>query len=94
VNAPRQSRLAWYARRLGRMSAGELAWRCRDAILQTAWSARQAKTEPPETGEPARPGQRQFTARLPARTASLVPEVARSAVLTAARRHQDGHDRA
>jgi Heparinase II/III-like protein/Heparinase II/III N-terminus len=90
VNAPRQSRLAWYARRLGRMSAAEIAWRCRDSMLQAAWSARQDTTESPEAGEPARPewraGQRQFTARLPARTAALVPEVARSAVLTAARR--------
>jgi Heparinase II/III-like protein/Heparinase II/III N-terminus len=86
VNAPLQSRLAWYARRLGRMSAGEVAWRCRDAILQTAWSARQATTEPPEAREPALRGQRQFTTRLPAHTASLVPEAARSALLTAARR--------
>jgi Heparinase II/III-like protein/Heparinase II/III N-terminus len=81
-----QSRLAWYARRLGRMSAGELAWRCRDKIVQAAWSTRQVRTERPEADESARPGQRQFTARLPAGTASLVPEAARSAVLAAARR--------
>jgi hypothetical protein len=68
------------------MSAGELAWRCRDTIVQAAWSARQVKAERPEAGESAPPGQRQFTARLPARTASLVPEAARSAVLAAAQR--------
>jgi len=68
------------------MSAGELAWRCRDKIVQAAWSTRQVTTERPEADESARPGQRQFTARLPAGTASLVPEAARSAVLAAARR--------
>ncbi len=61
MNALQQSRLAWYARRLGRMSAGELAWRCRDKIVQAAWSTRQVTTERPEADESARPGQRQFT---------------------------------
>jgi len=86
VNATRQSRLAWYARRLARMSAAELAWRARDVIVQTAWSTRQAQAELPAADESASRAQRQFATRIPARVASLVPPAARAAVLAAARR--------
>jgi Heparinase II/III-like protein/Heparinase II/III N-terminus len=86
VNATRQSRLAWYARRLASMSAAELAWRARDVIVQTAWSTRHAKAELPAADQSAWRDQRQFAARVPARAASLVPPAASAAVLAAARR--------
>ena len=35
------SRLGWYARRLGRMSPAEIAWRAREQALRRAWRSRQ-----------------------------------------------------
>ncbi|MGN6679634.1 MAG: alginate lyase family protein [Streptosporangiaceae bacterium] len=84
MNAPRQSRLAWYARRLGRMSPAEVTWRLRDKALQAAWLMKHVKPNRTEVGRSAAGDVPPFTARLPECTGSRVPEAARSAVLAAA----------
>ena len=45
MNAPQESRLGWYARRLARMSPPEVGWRVRDKALQAAWARRQVHRE-------------------------------------------------
>lgn len=83
MNAPRESRLGWYARRFARMSPAEVLWRARDKALQAAWSGRQVnRGQIADGSEP--PGDRRFATVLPACTAVLVPEPARAAVLSAA----------
>ena len=79
------SRLGWYARRLGRMSAGEVAWRVRDKVVQTAWSMRQVRRED-SVRPPTVAGPPQFMAVLPEGAAARVPEAARAAVLATADR--------
>jgi hypothetical protein len=72
------------------MSPAEVAWRARDQAVAALWSRRQVGREqaavfaPAPPAPPVRPGQRRFTAVLPARAAASVPEEARKAVLTAA----------
>ena len=84
MSAPRQWRLAWYVRRLGRMSPAEVAWRVRDKILQVAWLLRQVKPNRSEARRSAACDVPPFAGRLPDCTGSRVPETARSAVLAAA----------
>jgi len=84
-----ESRLGWYARRLGRMSPTELAWRARDQVVQAAWSRRQVSRDQladaaAANGQP--PRDRRFTSVLPADAAALVPPEARAAVVQAADR--------
>ena len=84
------SRLAWYARRLSRMSPAEIAWRVREQALRRAWARRQVRSQevpalPPLTAVlPV--AERRFTTLLPVGTASVVPADAQAAVLTEADR--------
>lgn len=83
MSVPGSSQLGWYARRLGRMSPAEMAWRARDQVVRAAWSRRQVK--PGDlAGIALRPGERRFTSVLPAGAAEQVPESARKAVTEAA----------
>jgi hypothetical protein len=90
VSAIATSKLGWYARRLGRMSPAEIAWRAREQALRRAWARRQVRQRqmgalPPLTAVlPA--AERQFAARLPAGCASLVPDDAKAAILADADR--------
>jgi hypothetical protein len=90
VKGLQASRLDWYARRLGRMSGAEIAWRFREQAVRLAWARRQVRRRdvralPSLTA--VRPvTERRFTSPLPAGTASLVPDDARAAVLTDAER--------
>jgi len=85
----RLSRISWYARRLGRMSVGEMGWRARDQVVKAAWSRRQVT--PTEVARlPAAPDAPAFTALLPAGTAEHVPDEARKAVIAAANRLMAG----
>ena len=86
MTAPQASRLGWYARRIARMSPAEVVWRARDQAVAAWWSRRQVSREQTAVFAPTRPGQRRFTAVLPARTAACVPEEAKKAVLAAADR--------
>jgi hypothetical protein len=80
------SKLGWYARRLGRMSPAEVAWRIREQAMRRAWARRQVRQEQ-VAGLPALgPAERQFTSRLPSDAASLVPAAARDAIIAAAAR--------
>jgi len=80
----RTSRLGWYARRVARMSPAELAWRARDQAVQLAWTRRQVSRGQLPATDALPPGERRFTAALPAGTAAAVPPEARAAVLAAA----------
>jgi hypothetical protein len=65
------------------MSPVEMGWRARDKAVQAAWARRQVLTA--GLGRlPAPPGERRFTAVLPAGTAARVPDEARKAVIAAA----------
>ena len=84
------SRLAWYARRLGRMSPAEIAWRAREQALRRAWRSRQVLPGQtaallPLTAAEALP-RRRFTAVLPPELAARVPETARAAIIADADR--------
>ncbi|HJZ08703.1 MAG TPA: hypothetical protein VJ283_11525, partial [Trebonia sp.] len=84
------SRLAWYARRLGRMSPAEIAWRAREQALRRAWRSRQVRPGQtaallPLTAAEALP-RRRFTAVLPPELAARVPEAARAAIVADADR--------
>jgi hypothetical protein len=83
------SRVSWYVRRLGRMSAGEVAWRLREQALRRAWAPRQVLPgripDGPVRG--ALPSSaRRFAAVLPPDAASLVPEAALEAIVADAER--------
>jgi hypothetical protein len=90
VSVPALSRIGWYARRLGRMSAAEIGWRVREQALRRAWANRQVRPGqlpalPPLTA--VRPAEeRRFPSPLPAEAASRVPEGVRTALVTAADR--------
>jgi Heparinase II/III N-terminus len=84
VNAQHASRLGWYARRVSRMSPAEVVWRARDRTLAAAWSGRQVRREQIAAEVSAPPGERRFTAVLPAHIDQLVPPEAKTAVLAAA----------
>src|SRR5689334_21291897 len=84
------SRLGWYARRLGRMSPAEVAWRAREQALRRAWRSRQVLPDqlaalPSLTAVEALP-RRRFTAVLPPELAARVPETARAAIVADAER--------
>jgi Heparinase II/III-like protein/Heparinase II/III N-terminus len=83
-------RVGWYVRRLGRMSPAEIAWRIHEQAVRRAWKRRQVRPGDLELLRPlaaARPAdERRFTALLPARTADLVPELARAAIIADADR--------
>jgi Heparinase II/III-like protein/Heparinase II/III N-terminus len=78
------SRLGWYINRAARMSPAEVAWRARDQALHAAWGRRQVTREQLAAAVSAPVGDHRFTAVLPPRTAKLVPQEAKAAVLAAA----------
>jgi Heparinase II/III-like protein/Heparinase II/III N-terminus len=88
------SKLSWYARRLGRMSAAEVAWRVREQVVRRAWTPRQVR--PGDLGSipplaAARPSrERRFTSVLPPSAATLVPDRAVSAIISDADRMLKG----
>lgn len=90
MSAAGTSKFGWYARRLGRMSPAEIAWRVREQALRRAWARRQVRPQqvgslPPLTA--VRPAaERQFTSRLPVGSASLVPDDAKAAIVVDASR--------
>ena len=45
MSAAATSKLGWYARRLGRMSPAEIAWRVREQALRRAWARRQVRPQ-------------------------------------------------
>jgi hypothetical protein len=73
------SKLSWYASRAARMTPREVTWRARDQLVQAAWIGRRAHEFPLPP-----PGERRFTAVLPAGCADRVPAAAREAVIVAA----------
>ncbi len=84
------SRLGWYARRLGRMSPAEVAWRAREQALRRAWRSRQVLPDqmaalPSLTAAEALT-RRRFTSVLPPELAARVPETARAAIVADAER--------
>lgn len=84
-------KLSWYARRLGRMSPGEVAWRVREQAIRRAWAGRQVRPDQVSGLPPVPPeGARQFTSLLPPGTADLVPKAARDAILADTGRLLDG----
>jgi len=80
------SKLGWYARRLGRMSPAEIAWRAREQAVRRAWSRRQVRQVELASLTPLPPRERRFTAILPVGTASGVPEQAKAALIADADR--------
>ncbi len=84
--------LGWYARRVARMSPGEMAWRARDQAVEAAWSRRQVRQADMAkiSARSAPPGDRRFTCVLPPGTAALVPDEARKALIEAADRLMQG----
>lgn len=80
------SRIAWYARRLGRMSPAETAWRARDQALQLLWTRRQVRPGQIPCGFSGLPvlEDRRFVSVLPPGSAGLVPASARAAIVAAA----------
>jgi Heparinase II/III-like protein/Heparinase II/III N-terminus len=88
------SKLSWYARRLGRMSAAEVAWRVREQAVRRAWARRQVRPGDLDSIPPlaaARPSrERRFTSVLPPSAATLVPDRAVSAIISDADRMLKG----
>jgi hypothetical protein len=86
MTSSQESRLGWYARRLGRMSPAELAWRARDRAVQAAWSRRQVSRDGLIEAAAPPAQDRTFTSALPSDTAELVPHEGRAAIVAAADR--------
>jgi Heparinase II/III-like protein/Heparinase II/III N-terminus len=89
VSAIATSKLGWYARRLGRMSPAEVAWRAREQAVRRAWVRRQVRpgqlgSLPAPSALPA--GERRFTGVLPPDIASRVPDRAKAAIIADADR--------
>ena len=85
------SKLAWYGRRLSRMSPGEIGWRAWEQALHKAWSRKQVRPGrmaalPP----PPLAGELEFTSVLPAHTEPGVPDAAKAAILADADRIMTG----
>ncbi len=84
------AKIGWYARRLGRMSPVEIAWRAREQAVRRAWARRQVRQDQvaslpsPTAAVPA--GERRFTSPLPEGCGALVPEGAKAAIITDAAR--------
>jgi hypothetical protein len=83
-------KLGWYARRLGRMSPAEIAWRVREQAVRRAWARRQVRPGDLDAMSPlaaARPAsERRFTAVLPVGAGQMVPDKASSALIADADR--------
>jgi hypothetical protein len=94
VSGTGTSRLGWYARRLGRMSPAEAAWRVRDQAVRRAWARRQVRPGDldslPSLASARPSSERRFTAVLPPSAAKLVPDRAVSAIISDADRMLKG----
>jgi hypothetical protein len=86
VSESSTSKLGWYARRLGRMSTAEVAWRVREQAVRRAWSRRQVRPAQVAALAPLPATERKFGTGLSAAAASDVPEAARAAILADAER--------
>ena len=89
MSAVATSKLGWYARRLGRMSPAETAWRAREQVVRRVWARRQVR--PGQRGSLPAPsalpvGERRFAGVLPPGTASRVPDRAKAAIIADADR--------
>jgi heparinase II/III-like protein len=81
------AKLGWYARRLGRMSPAEIAWRAREQAIRRAWSRRQVRPGQIASAPlPKAAADRRFTAVLSADAAQRVPGHARDAIIADADR--------
>jgi hypothetical protein len=80
------AKLGWYARRLGRMSPAEIAWRAREQAIRRAWARRQVRPGQIASAALPRTSDRRFTAVLPADAAQRVPGHARDAIIADADR--------
>jgi hypothetical protein len=82
------SKLSWYVRRLGRMSAAEIAWRVREQVVRRSWARRQVRPgQIPAAALAALPAAaRAFTSLLPPGIAAAVPEAAGHALIVDADR--------
>ena len=84
------SGIGWYARRLGRMSPAEMAWRAREQAVRRAWARRQVRPDavaslsPPAGVLPV--AERRFTSPLPAGVTARVPADAKAAIVADADR--------
>lgn len=92
MSASTASSLSWYARRLGRMSPAEIAWRIRDQAVRRAWVRRQIRPEQVTSLPPAPTAlpvtARRFTSALPGGSAlrASAPEEVKGAILADAER--------
>jgi Heparinase II/III-like protein/Heparinase II/III N-terminus len=85
------AKLAWYVRRVSRMSPGEMTWRVREQALRKAWSRKQVRPgQVAALPPPPLAGERRFASALPAGAASAVPEAANSAIVADADRIMAG----
>jgi hypothetical protein len=86
------SRLGWYGRRLGTMSAAEMAWRTREQVLRAAWARRQVRPDglAPIGQTTTASAEHRFTAVLPQDTPARVPDCARAAIVADADRLLNG----
>jgi hypothetical protein len=80
------AKLGWYARRLGRMSPAEIAWRAREQAIRRAWARRQVRPGQIAPAVPPTAADRRFTAVLPADAAQRVPGPARDKIIADADR--------
>lgn len=81
---PASAKLGWYARRVSRMSPGELAWRLREQALRKSWSRKQVQPGQLSALSSFPAGERRFTSVLPPDAAAGVPETARAAIVAVA----------
>ena len=90
MSVPEISKIGWYARRLGRMSPAEVAWRVREQTVRRAWSRRQVRpAQVPGLPLPTMvlsADERRFTSLLPAGSASVIPEATQAAIVADADR--------
>ncbi len=83
--------IGWYARRLARMTPGEVGWRVREQAIRRAWAGRQVRQDQvSQLPAVAHGGARRFTSLLPPGTADRVPPTARAAIVADAGRLLDG----
>ena len=80
------TKLGWYARRLGRMSPAEIAWRAREQAIRRAWARRQVRPGQIAAAALPKAADRRFTAVLPADAAQHVPGQARDEIIADADR--------
>jgi hypothetical protein len=86
VSGTGTSKLGWYARRLGRMSPAEIAWRAREQAVRRAWSRRQVRRDRVVSLRALPERERRFSVVLPPDAAAGVPAEAGAAIIADADR--------